>query len=144
MSRCNDERCGQPQVGAGRPRKGWISVKESRDGSRPLWYCSTACIVATLTSYYPATIYVRERLPQVVMVPPDQLTEIEALQLLSVLGGQPLNLMTATETRVRAAIENAVRSLLRAVHAADERDQRDRPTIKTLIAEASDEFAETA
>lgn len=139
MSRCGDPRCGVPQEGPGHPRKGWLSVKQVGVDDKPLWFCSTRCVVEMMTSYYPATIYIRPELPKAVHVPPEQLTEVEALQMLSVLGGQPLSLMNATGKRVRAALDKACERLLATIHDQDARDRRNRPSIGTLIAEVAGE-----
>lgn len=40
---CDDERCGAPQSGAGRPRKGWIRVQQTGQDTA-VWVCSWRCL----------------------------------------------------------------------------------------------------
>ena len=50
---CTDtERCGQPQVGAGHPRKGWLNLKVAGVGGST-WWCSRECLVTGLLDVTP-------------------------------------------------------------------------------------------
>lgn len=42
---CPEERCGHPQVGAGRPRKGWLQIRRGADRR---WFCTARCAVTWL------------------------------------------------------------------------------------------------
>lgn len=50
---CTDtEKCGQPQIGPGHPRKGWINVKTAGVAGST-WWCSTTCLARALTGTSP-------------------------------------------------------------------------------------------
>ena len=50
MSTCTDTgKCGQPQDGPGRPRKGWIHTKIAGQNGSDRWWCSARCLITDLT-----------------------------------------------------------------------------------------------
>lgn len=43
LRRCDNERCGRPQEGAGHPRKGWVEAKKAGETVKR-WWCSWDCL----------------------------------------------------------------------------------------------------
>lgn len=50
MSTCADPtKCGRPQNGPGRPRKGWIHTKVAGQTGTDRWWCSIRCLIHGFT-----------------------------------------------------------------------------------------------
>lgn len=123
--------CGEYRNRTGPPPNGWIQIRRVRED--PVWYCGPDCVIRAL-GISVSTAPVNTNDDDEEDAPPSL---AELLRLLGASIGRPINLMNATPTRVRAALDELFARVVDHVQTQAEQDARGRPTTAALLAEAA-------